>query len=510
MFKRTSLQEGLGPRNRLVTLPPASGGLNFVDSLAAMRPQYAVALDNWVAYPDRVEMRYGAANHVTGFSQAVKGLWTWDGPSSSQLFATCDNGVFAATTAGAVGAAAVSLTNGATVATTIATGAGTYLLIVNSTDDLRQYDGATWTTVAAFGGLNTNAVSCIETYKQRIFMSQENTLTLWYLPVNSIAGAATSYPLGAIFRKGGSITSIATWTVDGGAGPDDHLAVATSSGEVAVFSGTDPSSAATWALRGVYYIGRPLGSLSLYKYGGELLFLTEAGLWPLSRALQSASVDRTQLVSRRIQPLLSSYAATYGATQGWQLINHPDVPFLLLNVPGTASGTQLVMHSDSGAWSTFTGWAANCWARLGNQLYFGGSNRVAKAWTGGADFGANITATLLQAYNSLSYPRDKQVVKIRPTFSATGDFSYTLGIDNDFINDPTSNLISSSGTTAALWGSGIWGTSLWSSSNVTKREWRTVPDIDGVYKALYCQVMSQTVRPSIQSMDVLYIPGSTF
>ena len=510
MFSPSSLKEGQATQNQKRPVPPPSGGLNYVAALADMSNRYAVVLDNFLAYPDRVEMRYGATDHVTGFVSPVKGLWVWNGPTSQKLFATCDDGVFDATAAGAVGASVATITDGRTVATTIATGAGHYLLMANAVNDLQQYDGTTWSTVAAFGSLNTNTIYGIETYKQRIFMLQEDTLNLWYLPVNSISGSATSYPLGAIFRLGGKLQSIATWTIDGGAGPDDHLVVVTSNGEVAVFSGTDPSDDTTWSLLGVYYIARPLGQLALYKYGGDVLLLTEGGLWALSTALQTASVDRAGLVSRRIQPLLAEQALTHGTTHGWQVIHHPNVPMLLINVPGVSGGQQLAMHGENKSWSTFSNWPATCWARVGTNLFYGGAATVVHAWTGSADFGANIVATMLGAYSTFGLARDKHVKMMRSTFKSTGSFSYVLGIDNDFANAPSETEIGALVSGAALWGTGLWGEALWGGQTEFRREWRTVPDVDGVYKAVYCQVASLSARPSIQAFEVLYVPGGAF
>jgi hypothetical protein len=504
--------EGSRKNNRLVPLPPPVGGLNALNELASMSVRDAVIMENWLPCPDKLQMRLGAANHVTGFTQPVRGLWSYNGPTGvNKLFATTNNGIFDATTPGAVGAAVSALTNGYTTSTLLSTGASTYILIANGTDNVSLFDGTTWTTPAAFGAINTNTIFAVETYKQRIFALKNSSLDLLYLPPNAIAGAATAYPLGALFRKGGYLAALATWTVDSGTGPDDMLVVASSEGEVAVFSGNDPSSTTTWALKGVYYIGKPLGRNALYKYGGEVLFLCESGLYPISTALQTASVDRTISISTKVSPLVAAYAQAYSAQIGWQMVNAPDVPMLILNVPGTSVGTQLVMHSQSKAWTVFTGWTANCWARMGSSLYYGSTDKVVAAWTGSADFGNNITATVLTAYNSLQKGNNKTVRMIRPTFTSTGPFSYSLGLSNDFNTlDNTLNQIVAQGLTGSLWGTGLWGTAVWSSSSSLLREWQTVPDIEGVYKAIYCQVVSKTARVSFQSVDLLVVDHGAF
>lgn len=492
------------------SLQACVGGWNTADAEAKMPLKDAVLLENWFAYPDRVEMRYGAANHVLGFTAPVKGLWDYNGPVGSRLFATTSGGIYDVTSPGIVGAAVIALTNGETVATQINTGATAYLLVVNGVDTLKQYDGAAWTSVAAFGALATSDVLAIETYRQRIYLLQKATLTFWFLPVNSVSGAATSFNLGALFRKGGSLVAVATWTIDGGSGPDDHIAFASSAGEVVVFAGTDPAVPANWVLRGVYFIGRPLGRLSLYKFGGDLLYLCEGGLYPLSRALQTASIDRTHTVSWKIRQAFAAFATQYGSLHGWQLISHPDIPLLLVNVPGTPAGQQLAMHPQTGAWASFTNWNANCWARVGQDLYYGTTDRVVHAWVGSSDQGVNIVATMLQAYNPFKYKYNKKVELLRPMLTANGPFSYTVGVANDFDQLPTMNLIVGSAGSAALWGTAIWGAALWGSSQARTRDWRGVPDKDGIFKALYLQVSSIQARVSIANTDVLFTKSLIF
>jgi hypothetical protein len=497
--------EGSVASNSSDTTPPPVGGLNLVTSIAALQATDALAAENVICFPDRVEMRSGASTHVTNFLNPVRGLWPYKGPSSTTLWATTDVGVYDVTSAGAVGASAIALTNGYTTTTTLATGAGNYLFVANGTDTMKQYDGAAWTAIAAFGGLNTQNVCALETYKQRMFLLEKNTLTLWYLAVNSIAGAATSYPLGAIFRKGGAVKAIGTWSLDAGTGPDDLLAVATTAGEVAIFSGTDPSSINTWSLKGVFEIGVPVGTNCLYKYGGDLIYLAENGAYPLSKALLSAAIDKSQQITFKIQPLFSTLVTNYGSNTGWQALALPDVPILLLNIPGTPSGTQLCMHAQSGAWSTFSGWQANCVARMGTQLYFGTATGVSKGLVGADDFGANIVATCMSGYVRFKYGGFKHVEAVQSIFQSNGQFSYTLGIANDFNRDPTTTTVTGSNL-ASLWGTGQWGTSLWSSSALLTKEWRVVPDISGIYKALYWQVSSKTAKVALLVTNFVYTP----
>ena len=168
------------------------------------------------------------------------------------------------------------------------------------------------------------------------------------------------------------------------------------------------------------------------------------------------------------------------------------------------------MHAETGSWTIFSGWEANCFARIGNALYFGGGTFVAKVG-GASDFDANITATVLSAYSQMGYPRNKLLKEIRPYLVANGTFSFTMGVANDFAVDPSTTTINPlSGGTAALWGSGVWGTSVWSGSTTIVKDWRSVPDLYASWKGLYLQVSSKSVSVEYLGADLRGLQGSDF
>lgn len=494
-------------------IPAPVGGVNAYSAVMSMPKLDAVMLDNWIPYPDRLQMRDGYASHATGFSNTPYRLWNYaNGAGVESLWATTDTGIFNVTSAGAIGSAAIALTQGKTSAAVIATGANTYLMVVNGTDTLKQYDGASWTSVATYSGgaVSTAIFNRVCLYRQRLFFSQKNTLTIYYLPVNSISGTATSYDLGALFPRGGYIADIGTWTIDGGSGPEDQLAIATSKGEIAVFTGSDPGSITTWALQGVYFIGRPLGDRPFFKYGGDLLFLSENGVYPLSRAVQAASIERTRAVTEKVRALFNYAARNYSSNEGWQIIAQPDIPLLLVNVPSTPLRQQIVMHAQTGSWATLSGWNAYAFGRMGATLYFSTSNAIMRV-TGVNDNGGNITATLVQAYSNLGYPRTKQIVMMKPYFQTGGNFDYDIGVASNFtgLQEASGISINSLGS-LPLWGSAIWGSAVWAGSENFVQDWQSVADEFSLHKAPYLRVRSRVASVEYLGSDILFIPGGSF
>jgi len=485
------------PTNRDKILVAPTRGINAQANLMAMAPDEALVLDNWIPYPDALEMRPGNANHVTGAASPLLRLWNYSSNAGVEsLWATSNTGVYNVTAAGALPALSIALTDGRTIATNIATGANNYLMMVNGVDTLKQYNGAAWSSVATFGATATSEYSYIETYRQRIFLVRKNTLTLEYLAVNSISGATVTYELGAIFRRGGKIVAIGTWTIDGGVGANDKLAVVTSQGEVAIFQGDDPSAAATWVNEGVYYIGKPLGLQPFTKAAGDLIYLSEVGVFPLSKALQSVAVEYTQSISNNIQPILSVLATDFGTSDGWQITLQPAIPLLILNVPSSPIRLQYCLQINSRAWCSFSGWQANNFCLLNSDLYFCTDTGVQKV-EGTDDVGADIVATMLSSYTRLGYQRTKRVVAMRPFFQPNAPFSYILAMANDFETNPDGAVISpSSSVPYSVWGTAIWGSSYWASSASVLQDWRAPADLSKSWKAVYVQVASQvsTIR----------------
>ena len=487
------------------------GGLDAASALMKMPEGNCVILENWLPQPDGLEIRPGYVAHRTGFPNTVERLHVYAAANGGEsLWATTNAGVYNATLAGAVGAPVIALTEGKTISTMIATGAGSFMLMVNGVDTLKQYDGTTWSSVATLGAVSTVEYSYVETYRQRIYLVRRNSLTIEYLAVNSISGVPTAFPLGAIFRQGGQIVAIGTWTIDGGVGPEDQLAVITNKGEVAVFAGSDPASAANWSFRGVYFIGRPLGDMCLFKYGGDLLVLTENGVYPLSSALQASAIERNQAITGEIRQIFSVAAQSFSGNQGWQIISDPIIPYLVVNIPSTPVRKQAVMHSQTGAWTLFSGWEAWCFARMGNELYFGTANAVNRV-NGLSDAGSNIVATMLQAYSRLRYPRNKQIKLAKPYITSNGGFSYTMGIVPDFQENSDSTTITpQNALNAALWGTGLFGTAVWTGATDIAQDWQSVPDNYSIWKAFYLQVSSNNSKINYYGTDFLLSPGGNF
>lgn len=491
------------------------GGWNTRDAIANMSQTDAVILDNFYPSSTSVDLRRGSQTWATGFSTRIQTLMDYASGSLKKLFGADSTGIYDITVAGAIGAAATTLTNGYCQFVNFSTPAGSFLLSVNGLDKLKLFDGTTWTTIdnlstPAITNLATTSIINISSFKNRIWFVEKNSLNVWYLPVASIGGAATKFPLSGLFTRGGYLMSMATWTIDGGGGVDDFAVFATSEGEIAVYQGTDPSGPETWGLVGIFYIGEPLGRRCFTKYGGDLLYLCKQGLFPLSRALQSASVERTIALSDKINPTFSESASLYGSNLGWQTTVFPSLNMVLVNVPayiGTAS-YQYVMNSTSQAWCRFTDWNASCFFVWNSRLFYGSETTVVEAYVGSSDNSAYITGVALTAYTYLKAPgRIKHFKLIRPMLQITGSYDMYIGVATDFDESVDYSLIPASLAGGSLWDVALWDVGMWGGGPVVVKRWNSVSVNDGFAVAAKLQIRTQTSQVSWQSTDYIYEKG---
>ena len=499
-----------------LSLPAPVGGWNVRDPLAAMAPTDAVVLENWFPKANDVELRPGAVSWATGFTSQPLTLMPWNGPSSSKLFAATSTAIYDATAGAAIGASLSTVTNGYLQYTNFQVAGGQYLVAVNGQDKLKLYNGTAWAdidgaSVPAITGLPTTSLANVAVACRRLWFVQKSSSSAWYLPVASIGGALVEFPLGAVFGKGGYLVSIGTWTIDGGDGSDDYTVFMSSEGEIAVYKGIDPASSATFAKVGVYYIGEPIGRNCFCKYGGDLLVLCQNGLFPLSKALQSATINRAAALTAKIDTAFTEAATLYSDNPGWQVIAYPQGSFVLVNIPITASYTiQYVMNSITGAWCVFTGWLASAWEVFDKTLYFASDNKTAKAWTGRSDFGAAVVGRAQQAYSTFKNPaKQKHFKLIRPLVVIDGNVTLHVGFDADYAVSDFSSLTTAAPTLGYPWDAANtkWDQVTWGSDNEAKREWATVLAKECYAAAFRLQVATTSVSLKWSATDFVYEVG---
>lgn len=493
------------------TLEPPVGGWDTRNALADMPQKNAVILDNWFPGTDTVEVRRGHTEHATGMTGAVESLLEYVSTAGvEKLFGANNNNIYDVTGAGAVGAAAVTgLTNNRWQSTQISTSGGHFLFTCNGADAPRSYDGSSWATPAITGPTAANLIWC-NTHQQRLWFGEANSLDAYYLGTQAITGTATKFALGAVFKRGGYIMAMGTWTRDAGDGADDVAVFISSEGEVALYTGTDPASASTWSLVGVFRIGRPIGRRCVVKAGADLILITEDGFVTASSIL---SLDRSQselvALSAQINEAVNSAVRSFGSLFGWQPILYPAGTQLIVNIPQSATTAhQYVFNTITGAPCRYTGINALCWALKGEELFFGGADgKVYQADNGSSDNSTEIDADALPAfYDFGSAGRTKAFKRAEPIFTSDGDPNAAILLNLDFKKVEVTGLAPTAEESAAKWGIGKWSEDVWGSAGQIYRGWRGVRG-QGTHAALRVRVRTATTRPSWIATKYLFVSG---
>lgn len=435
---------------------------------------------------DPVPAHYGAGPAIaTLFSRdtSVPTLFAAVAPSTD---GGSDGYIAAASGALAASSAAVSGLRGAEWSTThISTAGGDYLVGVNGIDHgvvtsglawQRYYYGATGTG-HRMHGVPTTKLSQVWNFKERLFFIEKGTLNAWYLPVKSIADTdsarITKLPLGALFEKGGNLLFGATYSMDGGDGPDDYCVFATDRGEIAVYGGIDPGSAAgsnPWRLEGRFEIAPPLNPRSHFRLGGDLAILTADGIVSLTEISRS---DRVAAASRALtRPIGDAWRrAVQGSGHPLPVALWREKALLLVGVaPQDSVLTAYAMNAETGAWCKFTGWDLRCACVSGGRLFFGTDDgRVMEAERGGQDDGLSYRGVWVPKFRDFRDRRRKFANRVLVDFNSVQNAVYAVKALSDFRVDlaslnPDPIPASGSGVSAPGTGGGAVGSFTWDGS----------------------------------------------
>jgi hypothetical protein len=381
----------------------------------------------------------------------------------------------------------------ASVPATNATAVGTY-----------TYGPAITGTDISGNTVNPSHFKDVQVYARRLWFVEVSSFRVWYLPVNSIAGAASAIDLSSLYLLGGSLKGMVVWTVASELGTTDYAAFVSSEGEVVLYEGIDPDTVGSFNLVGTFRIGKPIGSRFWTRMGTDTVLITEDGLLPISKAAFTNRQSQGDAISYKITNLINQSVQLNKAVFGWQAMLYPLGNKLILNAPGITDSVtvQYVMNTITNSWCRYTNIPARCWGLSGDNPYFGGPTAVYKAETGNDDNGAAIMADVMPAYSYFAAPGlQKLFTAARPIISCNGTFSPSIGLSTDFSNSvPTSTPSLSSGTSAPPWGTSPWDVTAWSSPFVTTRDWQWLGGI-GFAATMRMQSITRSISVEWSSTD---------
>lgn len=499
-----------GQTARMVGLPAPFRGLNARDRQEESKLGYAAILDNFYPGDGEVTLRSGYAEHATGLpALPVETIMEYASGATRKQFSAVGTEIYETTSAGAVGSADVSsLTNAQWSHTMHATTAGSFLVAVNGADGVRTYSGSAWAS-QTINNVTAADLDYVTSHKARLWFIEKDTLSAWYLATLAISGDATEFPLAALCKKGGKLVAAESWSVDTGEGADDFFVFVTSEGECLVYAGTDPSSANTWALKGIYQTDRPIGRRCLLKFGADLFVLTESGIVSVAALLGVSS--RWAQISELVRPDFLEQSMSFRSTFGWQMAHYRRRGWLVVNVPG-AAGTFIQFGYNSqlkppDGWFTMSNMNASCWGELNGDLYFGTTGTTYKADTGTDDDGDPTEGEIQWAWFAFGTAARKRFTLARPHMKSDATPSPLMDMKVDYddsppLNAPTITVLSE----GADWDVGEWDNAIWGGALNVYSQFNGITGL-GHVGGLRLKYSSATTKFSVVRVDIAFEPG---
>ena len=473
--------------HQVAALLAPSDGLNYRDSFLTLGPKDAVVLNNFIAKPTGSELRGGYQKHVIGLGGEVNTLMAYmaQDPDESKLFAAVAADIFDVTESADAPTAVETTTSVDGVWSSIMFSAPTmnFLCATSPSGGYWTYDatGGWVDRLASLTGFSGNP-GCIGAWKNRLWITVEGTAKAYYLPVNAIQGAATELDLGPLMKHGGSIVGMVNWTFNAGLDIDDYLVFFGSQGDVIIYKGTDPDDPATFALNGIWYMGRPpAGNRFFTTYGGDLFVLSELGLLPLSKMVNGMVADTYSVMSSKISPVLNPLVSRLIDDTNWEVMLFENSDLLMIKPPKESSiYSQYVMFIQTGAWSTFSDMPINTMVTYNGQMYFGDVDGNVQIGLSVQRDGMNIDATggnpvsgqVQGGFNAFGSPANYKLFSMaRPILIGANPPAVSAQLNVEYNFNPIYASPAYTDKATSKWDTGTWDQATWTGATNTYAAW---------------------------------------
>ncbi|HHA19471.1 MAG TPA: hypothetical protein ENK70_07185 [Methylophaga sp.] len=461
-------------RSKKVSMLPPYLGLNSQDGSTGNKNE-AIVLENFVIKNKGLELRLGKLKigNVTG---TPTGFLNYNVKLVNKLFLTTTDGLFDAQ------AATLSRTYaGGTISGTEFNG---YLHYCNGVKPPERFNGSifelpSWTFVGNEHP-SPNDFNGVFAFNHRLYFWNSDTQDFCYSEVDAIQGKLSLFRLSLVGRFGGNLVAINSISMNSGDGLNDYLLFFMSSGEVIIYTGSDPSSATDWLIHGVYRIHAPFNQNSIIRLGGDLLVLANNDVVSMKRMIVEGITNIASNIANTINSISISAAST---DNRWNLLLSESKGFTVVNVPiGTNDSKQLILNTSDNTISTFVGLNAWCWGERAGTLYFcdnpnGGTPALHK-YEGNVDIDQRIKARVQMAYTDLGTPKLKQIAAVRVIIQYFDELTFRIGIGTDFDADIEMVVVDDAATLQPAWDVAEWDESGWyKSTGVVVDEWDVFGEI---------------------------------
>ncbi len=508
-----ALPTSRGYRVKAVSVPAPVGGLNSRDSIDAMAPTDALIMSNFFPTVEKVTLRDGYTSFCTGIGTGnVETLVEHNAGANRQLLAIGSNGTLYQIDSGTAVSKKTGLANGRAESIEFNNNS---IFVPSGANVPFSWNGSSASdlSITLSDSVNANTLTGVHAHKNRVYYWTGTSQNFYHsATVDTFQGNFTKFPVGLVGTFGGNIIMINTLTIDGGEGVDDLLCIIMTSGEVLLYSGSNPAS--DFSLVGTFRIAEPINEKrAIAKLGGDVIVMTKEGYLPLSQVVRQDIVgNKAAAISEKIRGTVISQVKATGTSTGWQVFVSPDGDKVYFNYPtgDLDPFNQHVFNPIIRAWCIFENLPAHVWGQFNGDTFFGSSGGVVFKVTGDADNGENIVGDLATAYN---YFGDRGGVKrfssVQPMLEGETDivFSFGVGVDQTPVATIDVSPVTFQSNLAA-WDTATYDDFFWADTagaGVTKR--RKAVNRLGYSSALRIKVATSTQTISFISAHYTFAPG---
>ena len=477
-----------------INLPAPMSGVMTAVPLSQMNPANTITTINMRSNAYGLSVRKGYRQWCQnipagdGVKTIIPGNSSGRLNTGDRLFAVTNDGIYEITTFGQVPAKRVDFPNKDVDAGWCSwhnfTNAGglQYILICDLINGYYFYDFQLdtfskvlpGTAPGTINGVDPAEFCFVTVWKNRVWFVQRDSTRGWYLDtVGIFTGKVTPFDFGSKFRYGGFLKGLYSWTLDAGMGVDDHLVATSSEGDVLVYTGTDPTTAGGFGMKGVWFIGEtPRGRRGASEFGGDLLIASQFGLVPLSR-LVSGMADTEQLyLTQQINPLyrlryedreqLFGFEAKFCPAEGLIFILWPKLD--------NKSHVQLVYEATTQSWTVYLDIPMLTVETYRGKTYMGTRDNEVFTLEAGPDrvmldpeeTPLAVDFGLITAFSDFGMPsKFKRAQFIRPMFIADSVPTYAVAARYDYDISDIGSTPPYSPFTIGVWDDGTWDDAIW-------------------------------------------------
>ena len=246
---------------------------------------------------------------------------------------------------------------------------------------------------------------------------------------------------------------------------------------IAPLASTDPTSAATFGLKGAWYVGPvPRHGRYFTPFGGDVMIVSELGLVPMSKLIAGQYTQDQQIgPASKIQSVFAPLVRQLLNAKYFDVFVVPSSEVLVIKLPADA-GTyrQFAMNVTTGAWCEFLGIPMRSAAVIGSQLYFGTTDGLTcKGLFGDRDgvdsvgAGGNYVEGEVQtSFQHFGTPAQlKKFGMVRPVFLSTAAPAIKLIVNVQYQFNGVGGSPYFFGSDNGIWDEGVWNYAVWVGQN---------------------------------------------